>query len=66
MPVAHTVDGIRGPLFIRPRGNRKRSWHLITNDTEEQESIEEAYHAGAHLTLSDWRHLTMDAILTQY
>lgn len=49
-------DGIRGPLFVRPGPRISRHWPLLTNASDEQVSLEQAYQRGIKTMLFAWDH----------
>ena len=49
-------DGIRGPLFVRPGPRISRPWPLLTNASDEQASLEQAYQRGIKTMLFAWDH----------
>lgn len=58
-------DGIRGPMFIRPADSRPRPWRLISDNLEEQRSMEEAFNKSYNALLFTWRHEDMSNVLVR-
>ncbi|KAJ5924316.1 hypothetical protein N7466_008503 [Penicillium verhagenii] len=56
------MDGLYGPIYIRPRSIPKNLTISITNDTLQQAQIHKAIHSPELVLLSDWIHQTSDEL----
>ena len=52
------LDGLYGPIFIRPREDAPTPFSLITNDSCELEQIRKASREPQLITISDWTNWT--------
>ncbi|KAI1830098.1 hypothetical protein DTO013E5_7654 [Penicillium roqueforti] len=56
------MDGLYGPIYIRPRTIPANLASAITNDTFEQAQIHNAIRAPSLVMLSDWFHMTSEEL----
>ncbi|GFF43525.1 laccase-1 [Aspergillus udagawae] len=55
---AEIMDGLYGPIRIRPSPNRDSPFSMISNDPADIQAMKQAERYGNLVTLSDWDHLT--------
>ncbi|ORY10495.1 conidial pigment biosynthesis oxidase Arb2/brown2 [Clohesyomyces aquaticus] len=48
------LDGLYGPILIRPKPESPKPWHLISSDPEEIQKMDRAANEPKLLTVSDW------------
>ncbi|KAJ5814377.1 uncharacterized protein N7503_001127 [Penicillium pulvis] len=56
------MDGLYGPIYIRPRSIPGSLANVITNDTFEQTRIYDAIRSPSLVMLSDWFHMTSEEL----
>lgn len=60
-----SVDGNYGTIWIRPRPERERPYHLVSNDARDIQEMIAAEETSEHLVMYNYQHREMPGLLAQ-